>query len=332
MIRKLVLKHVRRFGWPFLLILMLVGGPTGCWESALQASPFRNVENKAVAYLHNAQVNAAEAFAVARSLNAGISFFKSVEIKPWGVGVNPFQALEPVDDVSKDFSQVMIYSMAAVFMQQVFHKISVAVGLSFGLPLAAALLLAAHGLPATLQGMRDRLSAIGMGIMALVIFARLVVPFTGWVGSEVNERFLAGDLQNAMHSMKSVSMQLEREAQSVQPAASGAGEISKPAIGEDPGAFSRIWNKVSNGAKTMVPDISGIKDALLALPERMVVAIQIFVVQTVLLPGTLALLFYLGLRRFMFRDRNVERLKVIMDEMKELKRLAASSNRPNPAA
>lgn len=298
-------------------------------------TPFRLAEDTAVAYLQQSEVRAVEAFAIARSLNAGISFFKHIEFKPWGVGVSPFQALEPVDDVAKDFSQVMIYSMVAIFFQQVFHKISIAIGLNVMLPVACAFLLVAQGLPQSLLGLRQRLTSIGSGILVLVLFARLVVPFTGWLGSEINQRFLANDLQNALHAMKSVSVALEQEAQTAQKSATSPeiGDVSKPVEEETGNFLSRNWRKFSDGAKSVVdsaksiaPDLGALKNDLMVLPERMIVAIEIFIVQTVLLPGVLATLFYLGLRRFFGKNDNTKRIGQMADEIRELK-LALSASK-----
>ena len=193
------------------LCLILVGilGYSGGLEIAASRGPFGHIQDKATSYLDRSQTKAVEAFAVGRSINAAVSVLKSVEITPLLARFAPLEVLEPVDDLAKQFSNVMAASIAAILVQRLILAVSQIWSLSVVLPIGCALSLCAFWC-ARWPGLGVRLSTLGRAIVVLAIFGRFVIPLAGWFGDGLTERFLAADLNAAVRSLNTASCGLEQ--------------------------------------------------------------------------------------------------------------------------
>jgi hypothetical protein len=273
----------RRAFWSVCLILAGILGLTGVLELAASRGPLGRFQDRTIAYLDKAERKAAEAFAAGRAINAAASILKSTEVSPIVVKIAPMEVLEPVDDLAKQFSDIMAISIGALLLQRLMLEVSQAWALAILLPAGCALMLA--GLhTGRWPGLGLRLSALGRSAILLALFARFVIPVTGWVGDEVTDRFLARDLNDAVSTMNASHGNL-----------AGAAPKDQPVAEQAP---SSLWESIE-AARSWIPDraqTEAIVKALESVPDQIVKAIEIFLVQTILTPLTIGLLFYSALR------------------------------------
>jgi hypothetical protein len=257
----------RRLFWSICLIVAGLLGATGMLELAASRGPAGGFHDRTIAYLDTAQRKATEAFAAGRAINAAASILKSTEVSPIVVKIAPMEVLEPVDDLAKQFSDIMAVSIGAILLQRLMLSVSQAWALAILLPAGCALLLA--GLQAgRWPGLGLRLSALGRSLVLLAVFARFVIPVAAWVGDEMTQHFLAQDLDTAVATMNA-----------------SHGNLA-PA---DPSAS--WWDSIPDRAT-----VAAIITALQNVPDQIVKAIEIFLVQTMLVPLTVGLIFYSALR------------------------------------
>jgi hypothetical protein len=253
------------------LLVAFVLGLTGVLELSASRGPMGQVQDRTIAYLDVAQRKAVEAFAAGRAINAAASILKSAEISPIVVKIAPLEALEPVDDLAKQFSDIMAISIGALLLQRLVLSISQAWALAILLPTGCILLLA--GLhTGRWPGLGLRLSALGRSVVLVALFARFVIPVAAWVGDEITQHFLAQDLDAAVSTMN-------------------ASHGNLAATGPNGPAVTSWWDSIPDRAT-----IASVATALQTVPDQIVKAIEIFLVQTILTPLTIGLLFYSALR------------------------------------
>jgi len=264
-----------RIFWSACLILAGILGLTGMLEFAASRGPLGPFQDRTIAYLDTAQRKATEAFAAGRAINAAASILKSTEVSPIVVKIAPMEVLEPVDDLAKQFSDIMAVSIGALLLQRLVLAVSQAWALAILLPAGCILLLA--GLHSgRWPGVGLRLSALGRLVILVALFARFVIPIAAWVGDELTQRFLAQDLDVAVSTMNASHGNLA----STDPKDQSAAE-----------AAPSWWDAIPDRA-----EIATVTKALQSVPDQIVKAIEIFLVQTILTPLTIGLLFYSALR------------------------------------
>lgn len=285
----------------------------------MKLAPVSTVEAGAVAYLDASKTKAIEAFAAGRLLNGGISFLKSVELTPFGVGAAPLQALEPIDDLAKQFSDVMLVSIAAILVQKLLLSIGTAVGLTILLPLGCALWLLAD-----LGGdhpVAERVARLARGIVVLALFSRLVIPVAAWTDEALTREFLAPDLDRAVGAMQIAGDKIAQHEDTTASAtpAEAAGRIGSTwqSLVGSIDSLKSSTEKVTSA----IPDVGAISKDLSDMPNQIVTAIEIFVVETILAPLSVAFLFYAGLRKIVPAPQTLE--------LAAIRRLTAAINRRN---
>jgi hypothetical protein len=283
---------VMSLGLVALGFLGLVGG----LELAASHGPLGQLQDETVAYLDKAERKATEAFAAGRAINAAASILKSTEVSPIVVKIAPMEVLEPVDDLAKQFSDIMAVSIAALLLQRLVLSISEAWALGILLPAGCLLLLL--GLhTGRWPGIGLRLSALGRSVVLLALFVRFVIPIAGWVGDELTEQFLARDLNEAVSTMNASHGSLAATPDAnAQPAAAAPARSVPTSWWE---ALGRRSEAALAAAGSWLPDRAGttaIVTALESVPDQIIKAIEIFLVQTILTPLTVGLLFYYALR------------------------------------
>ena len=262
----------RRVFWSMCLVLAGILGLTGMLELAASRGPLGQFQDRTIVYLDKAERKAAEAFAAGRAINAAASILKSAEVSPIVVKIAPMEVLEPVDDLAKQFSDIMAISIGALLLQRLVLAVSQAWALAILLPAGCVLLLA--GLhTGSWPGLGLRLSTLGRSVILLALFARFVIPIAGWIGDEVTQHFLATDLDAAVSTMNASHGNF---AAADQPATEAA---------------PSWWDSIPDRAT-----IVSVTKALQSVPDQIVKAIEIFLVQTILTPLTIGLLFYSALR------------------------------------
>ena len=98
----------------FLLFLLALIGFSGGLETGATWGPFGGTQDDVTGYLNSSERKAVEAFAVARTINAAVSFLKSADLSAVVAQVAPLEVLEPVDDLAKQFSDVMVVSIVSM--------------------------------------------------------------------------------------------------------------------------------------------------------------------------------------------------------------------------
>jgi|HubBroStandDraft_1064217.scaffolds.fasta_scaffold00164_28 hypothetical protein len=267
--------------------MMALLGFAGLFERAMSSWPIGAVQDRTVAYLDRSETRAVEAFAAARTINAGISLLKSADLSAVVVQVAPLEVLEPIDDLAKQFSDVMAVSIVAILVERLILQVSQAWALGFVLPTGCALLAAAIAI-ARWPALGLRLAALGRSLVLLAIFARFVVLAAGWVGDGVTERFLARDLDTAIATLNASGGKFDQMTAKAVPSRA-ATPSSTPSFLDQ--AESAVSSTISS-----IPDRTALAALVTGLPEQFVRAIEIFLVQTIFTPFLVALFLYGALR------------------------------------
>jgi hypothetical protein len=303
----------------FCLLLLAILGYSGALEWGAARGPFGAVETHVGAYLDRSETTAVEAFAVARAINAAVSLLKSADLSAVVAQIAPLQVLEPVDDLAKQFSDVMVVSIVAIQMQRLLLLVSRAWAFAFLLPVGCVLLAAAFVLPRQMQW-HTRLARLGRLAIVAALFARCIVLVAGLVGNGLTQEFLAGDLHDTMSLLRQSGAHLTQITASTTPPASQTPANAAPAGNPPSSVLDRMASSVKdalqsakdkteaavghgeswvNSASSWVPDPAAINAFLAQVPDRIVRAIEIFLVQTLLTPLLVGLALYGALRAVM---------------------------------
>jgi hypothetical protein len=315
-----------------LLLLMAVLGATGLLERGLHIGPGEVLQRHVVRYLDSSETMALEAFAGARAINAVVSVLKSADLSAVVASFAPLEFLQPIDDLAKQFSDVMLVSITSIFVQRLILMVSQAWALGLVLPVGCVLMALSMQLRRW-SGWRERLASTGRTLVILALFARFVVLAAGWLGQGVTDRFLGSDLQTSLSrigaatsNLHQVSAQLSQTTPGLVGAAPAptvpAPPVSTttppaapaPAAGPAPesmlehfgatlraavsGAGAGIRKGIGfvTSAGHVLPSSTSVMAAVADLPQQILRAIEIFLVQTIIMPFAVALVFYALLR------------------------------------
>jgi hypothetical protein len=286
-----------RFLPALCLALAAILGASGGLERAAAWGPAGRIQSSAASYLDAAERKAIEAFAAARAINATASILKSAEFTPLVVRIAPLELLEPVDDLAKQFADVMVVSLIAILLQRLLLDVAQSWALTAVLPAGCMLWLLACLIPGWAP-LRLRLAGLARSLVVLAVFARCVVPLAGWAGDGLTKRFLAGDLNHAVAVMDTARGRLDTFTGPVttsQTPATLAAPNDHSLWGWLSGATqdaARDANGLLDRLRGWMPDSAAIAQALQDVPEQIVRATEIFLVQTILVPLLTALALY----------------------------------------
>jgi hypothetical protein len=270
------------------LLAVALLGYGGVLDQAAGRGPAGRLQAAVEAYLDRSERSAVEAFAAARTINAGISVLKSMDLSAVVAQVAPMQVLEPVDDLAKEFSDVMVVSIVAILVERLVLEVAQLWALTAILPLGCVL-LAAASLAWRRPRIGRRLARLGRWVILVALFARFVVLAAGWVGDGVTQRFLAADLGRSMTVVGGAGGRLgQMTAKAGPPSAAGADSL----LGRLRDDMTMTWQQ----AQAWVPDRAAVDAVLVGLPDQIVRAIEIFLVQTILTPGLVGVFLWMGLR------------------------------------
>lgn len=306
----------RRYRSAILLVVIAFLGFSGALEGLATWGPFGDIQNRVTVYLDSSEKKAVEAFAIARGINAAVSFLKSADLSAVVAQVAPMEVLEPVDDLAKQFSDVMVVSIVSILVQRLILAVSQAWALSVILPVGCLLLACSFGIyrsPAA--GLR--LAAIGRSVIMLALFGRFSVVAACLVGTGLTNRFLASDLNASMTVMHDSGGNLDQFTAKVVPlttapaSGSAAGPVRnvgapptmldqfKTALRSTANTTQAVFDKgeaLVKAASVLLPDRATIEALVVGLPGHIVRAIEIFLVQTLLTPLAIACFLYIQLR------------------------------------
>lgn len=258
------------------------------------------LDDSADAWFGRALTSAGAAYATARLLNGSVSVLKESELQlePAGLGVSLAigQILDPLDDMTERFSNVVVAAIVALAVERVLHQ--VAVDLAAPLLAAAFFVLAAASM---VSGSRALRRGVGL-FLALVLGARLALPVAALVGAGLHERLFASPIEAAREDLRKGVLDLERLTQLDLPREEGF-------LGTVRGTGELVRSRVELLAKELArlqDRFEGLIEALLALTGLYVAS---FLLQGVLLPvGALAVLvgmLRLGLRVALEEPRSI---------------------------
>jgi hypothetical protein len=308
----------RRHRAGIVLVVLACLGFAGVLEKLATWGPFGNMQGNVVAYLDTSEKKAVEAFAVARAINASVSLLKSADLSAVVAQVAPMEVLEPVDDLAKQFSDVMVVSIVSILVQRLILAISQAWALSVVFPVGCLLMALSLGSD-RLRIASRHVAAIGRTFVMLALFGRFAVVAASLVGANITDHFLSNDLNASMTVMHASGGNLDQVTAKVSPVTPSQSAGAAAAAGHAdsaPTAFEQIRRAVKStadsteavfdkgaalvgAATTWVPDKATIDALVVGLPDHIVKAIEIFLVQTLFMPLAVAFFLYSLLRGVM---------------------------------
>lgn len=256
------------------LALLLVAATALAWIGSLDTLSRQYVD----AGLKRAMVT----FAAARSANAIISVLQSSTVSfsvGAGVSASPGQALQPLNEVVEDFSNLMLAACVSLGAQRLLMSIGAlqAVSAALTLGLFAWLWFALRG--------RDSPPWLARALL-LLLFFRFAVPLAA-LGSEAAFRVAMSTQYDQAQSQVDLAL--------APPAVPGA-DAANP-----PGSIERFRHWLDEAGSGIKQQLAQLKDRMENGIQHIVTLMAIFVVQTAVLPLLFAWLawrvFALLLRR-----------------------------------
>jgi hypothetical protein len=221
-------------------------------------------------YVDTALKRAMLTFAAARSANAIISVAQSMTISAV-VSISPGQALDPLNDVVEDFSNLMLAASVSLGAQRLLISIGALRVISGVLTVC---LLAWAGF-----GLRGRASPPWLTrALLLLLFIRFAIPIAA-LGSEAAFRLAMGNQYNEAQSQVNLTLQ--------PPAEPNGGDADK-----DSSSFERLKSWLERKGTDFKANVATLKARMENAIEHMVMLMAIFIVQTAVLPLVLLWLSY----------------------------------------
>lgn len=146
-------------------------------------------------------------FATARALNAVISVAQGTEvaIEPGGVGVvfTPGEALDPINDLVEQFSNLMLLASVSFGVQKVL--------LSIGVHWLASLLLTVAALGWVVLRLREQVAPAWLSrVLVILLMVRFAVPVSVIGTDLLFQQFMAGDYQASQKVIDTASGRLDQ--------------------------------------------------------------------------------------------------------------------------
>ena len=245
-------------------------------------APLDSIANQ---YVDAGLKRALVSFASARALNAAISVAQGTEIavQPAGVGVifSPGQALDPINDLVEQFSNLMLTASVAFGVEKVLIGIGAHWAISLMLTLAAA---AWFAFISRNSGDDEAAPHWLSRLLMLLLMIRFAVPVVT-IGSDLLFRqFMETDYQASQHGIESVSGQLAKL------------DAQDAAKTDDKGVLERFkgWAAQQTDIKSLYTNL---KQAAEQAIERIITLMVIFLLQTLVFPVALLWIMWSIARR-----------------------------------
>ena len=276
-------------GWPRRgAPLVLAGLVLLCVSGGLEliASPLAGpLDRRAEEVVDGIAARAAITFAIARSINAALSFAQEISVS-FGLviegSVNPAKALEPIDDLIEQFAGIMLAVAVAALVLKVLLGIGAAWGVSVVLAAALAVLCLETASRHRRLPWTPRLGRLGISLLLVAFVLRLALPSALVATDAISNHFLAEPYAEAEADLRMIESKAEAASDAVR-----AGSASD----EEDGWFSRN----AAAASAMIKGAFGaVADAFGNAFGNVVTLVTVFLFETVLLPAGLVWLFYRG--------------------------------------
>jgi hypothetical protein len=241
------------------LVISLVALVTCSWLAPLDAPAMKQVD----AGLKRALVS----FATARTFNGVISVLQGtqIDIQPGGLGATlaPGQIVAPINELVKQFADLMVLASVAFGIQKVLISISAYWAISLLLTLVAV----GWASFSVRQRQPPRWLSKTLVVLLMLRFAVPVVTIgTDWISTQ----FMAADYETSQAAIDLASGQVEK---------ANPGSTA-------PAASSGWWGKITGALPSMpaIPDFSAMKLAAEQATEHMIRLMAIFLLQTLVVP------------------------------------------------
>ena len=271
-----------------LLVVLAVSCFMSLPEVILRPLGLSYLDNKAEEYYNSTMKNALVAYAVARTINAGVSVIQDTEIElsPAGVGVSLAlgELLDPLNDIIEKFSWVMLVSLTSLAIQRVILEIGQFFGLGLFLACGLTVMAASYLLPPKFALI---LRSISLRLIIVSIALRLVIPLVGYAGVEVFDTFLRPVYDESLVEVKRLEDNVTTNQFELDDSESKADES--------------WWDKLINGANSITSMaelkeiLANIKNMVKNQVSHIVNLLMIFTIQTIVIPlGVLVFLRYIS--------------------------------------
>ena len=264
-----MLKDAKRFHWVLAALVLLTCGIafTGVTDAP------------AYAYVDGSLGRAMATAAVARSIDAGISFVQGTEVSatPLGMGVTVAagEALDPVNDLVERFSTIMLAAVASLAIQQLLATMAAHPAVTWGLA-ATGILLVALMLARTGEG-ATRIALRAFLFMALIRFG---MALAAGANAVVYEVFLDEPYQASHAELTRAGNELEPLAEEL------SGGDDRGTGEEEPGWLDGMTEYWQSARKSVDPSawVEELEATAGQIVESTIQLIALFLLQTVALP------------------------------------------------
>lgn len=213
-------------------------------------------------YVDTGLKRAMATFAVARAANAVISVVQSTTVSGVVVSASPGQALDPLNQVVEDFSNLMLAACVSLGAQRLLISVGALRGISIALTVA---LLAWAAL-----AVRGRAPPWLARAALLLLFVRFAVPLAA-LGSEGAFRLAMADQYDRAQSQVALSIEPPPAAE-------------PQAAGKDASLLDRLSAWLARKGEDLKAGVATIKSRMEGAIAHIVTLMAIFVVQTAILP------------------------------------------------
>ena len=262
----------RRTIWVICILIGALLCAVGAADVLAGALGLSAIDTSAAETIRNIALRAGAAFAVAKTINAGLSFVQEISVSGSIVfasgTVHPASFLDPVNNLVDQFALAMLLVAAAAALIGLLTHMGASLGLSVFAAAGLALLAASLALGPT-YGRRARpLWRLAVAAFSIAFLLRLALPAALAFSGAISDHLLAEPYEVAQAELQNVEDIVERTASE----------------STEEGWFDNAAGKAARA-------FAGIGDRFDNLFESVVTMIAIFVIETVILP--LALLWVL---------------------------------------
>ncbi len=230
------------------------------------------------AYVDGSLGRATATAAVARSIDAGISFVQGTEVSatPLGMGVTVAagEALDPVNDLVERFSTIMLAAVASLAIQQLLATMAAHPAVSWGLAVSGVVLVA---LLLTRAG--DGATRIALRMFLFMALVRFGMALAAGANAVIYEVFL-DEPYRASHA------ELTRAGNELEPLAEELAGDKPAADGDDAGWLDGMTEYWQSARKSVDPSawVEDLEATAGQIVESTIQLIALFLLQTVALP------------------------------------------------
>lgn len=269
-----------------LVVIVAILSASTLLDKGLNAVPgARAMSQECNEYLDNWTAKSITTFAIAKSINAGLSVVEDSELQLAVVNVAAGEVVQPLNDMIEKVSSVALASAVSLGIQKMLMQIGAWAGLTWFLTASMVCWLVVIWVDSS------TLRRLAWGLLLLALVARFLIPAAVLTTGYVGDRFMESAYADAQHELE----QLDAEAKKANVLeAADAGS-------EDTGFFEAAAKAAA--ALTEVPErvsalISRLASQADIYNEVAITYIVVFIVQTMLMPililwGLIKLLGYL---------------------------------------